>query len=51
MKEYIVCVQEGEDERSRWFFTCEAEDPNHAEEQALDHDKSIRIISVYERIS
>ena len=51
MKEYIVFVQNGDDESSRWFFTCEAEDQNHAEEQALDHDVSIRVISVYERIS
>lgn len=51
MKDYIVYVQENDDENSRWFFTCQAENQNHAEEQALNHDESIRVISVYERVS
>jgi len=35
MNEYIVIVQEGEDELNRWNFHCDAEDASHAEEQAL----------------
>ena len=50
MKEYIVLVQEGDDEFARWFFQCEAEDASHAEEQSLDHDTVIKNIAVYKRI-
>jgi len=50
MNEYIVIVQEGNDEMSRWSFHCDAENANHAEEQALDHDDVISCIAVYERI-
>jgi hypothetical protein len=50
MNEYIVIVQENEDEDGRWHFYCDAEDENHAEEQALDHDPSISCIAVYKRI-
>lgn len=50
LNEYIVIVQEGDDDISRWHFHCLAEDANHAEEQALDHSIDIRNIAVYERI-
>ena len=50
MNEYIVIVQEGDDEMRRWNFHCDAEDANHAEEQALDHAETISCIAVYERI-
>jgi hypothetical protein len=50
MNEYIVIVQEGTDEMARWNFHCDAEDANHAEEQALDHDDCISCVAVYQRI-
>lgn len=50
MNEYIVIVQEGDDEMNRWYFDCFADDASHAEEQALDHNADIRNIAVYERI-
>lgn len=50
MNEYIVIVQEGDDEMNRWHFYCHAEDATHAEEQALDHSADIRNIAVYERV-
>jgi hypothetical protein len=50
LTEYIVIVQENTDEMGRWSFHCDAEDANHAEEQALDHDDVISCIAVYERI-
>lgn len=50
MNEYIVIVQEGNEEESRWSFHCDAEDEHHAQEQALDHDNVISCIAVYERI-
>jgi hypothetical protein len=50
MDEYIVVVQEGDDETQRWNFYCDAEDANHAEEQALDHADTINCIAVYGRI-
>lgn len=50
MNEYIVIVQEGTDEMGRWSFHCDADDANHAEEQALDHADVISCIAVYERI-
>lgn len=50
MNEYIVIVQDGDDELARWNFHCDADDENHAEEQALDHSTDIQCIAVYERI-
>jgi hypothetical protein len=50
MNEYIVIVQEGNKDESRWSFHCDAEDASHAEEQALDYDDVINCIAVYERI-
>jgi len=50
MNEYIVIVQEHDDEMGRWNFHCDAENANHAEEQALAHDSCITTIAVYERI-
>jgi hypothetical protein len=50
MIEYIVIVQEGDNEMNRWNFHCDAENASHAEEQALDHDALINCIAVYERI-
>jgi hypothetical protein len=50
MNEYIVIVQEGNEDESRWSFHCDAENASHAEEQALDHDDVISCIAVYERI-
>lgn len=50
LTEYIVIVQEGNEDESRWSFHCDAEDASHAEEQALDHDDVISCIAVYERI-
>lgn len=50
MTEYIVIVQEGDDEMVRWEFYCEAENASHAEKQALDHSKDIGCIAVYERV-
>ncbi len=50
MNEYIVIVQDGDDELARWNFHCDADDANHAEEQALDHSADIQCIAVYERI-
>ena len=51
MKEYIVIVQEGDDEAARWYFECSAEDISHAQEQALDHSAEIKCVAVYERVS
>jgi hypothetical protein len=51
MNEYIVLVQEGTDEDARWYFNCEADDIDHAEEQALDHDSNISVIAVYARVA
>jgi len=50
MNEYIVIVQEGTDEMGRWSFHCDADDADHAQKQALDHDDVISCIAVYERI-
>lgn len=55
MNDFICIVEEYVcDENSdlgyRWNFHCSAEDANHAEEQALDHDDNIRVIAVFERI-
>ena len=50
MNEYIVIMQDGADELARWSFHCNAEDANHAEEQALDHSADIQCIAVYQRI-
>ena len=50
LNEFIVIVQEGDDEMNRWNFYCHAEDATHAEEQALDHSADIRNIAVYERV-
>ena len=50
LNEFIVIVQEGDDEMNRWHFYCHAEDATHAEEQALDHDDVISCIAVYERV-
>jgi len=50
LREYIVIVQEDNEEESRWSFHCDAEDADHAEEQALDHADVISCIAVYERI-
>jgi len=50
LNEFIVIVQEGDDEKGRWSFHCDAEDATHAEEQALDHSADIRNIAVYERV-
>jgi hypothetical protein len=43
-------MQDGEDEEARWYFTCDAEDAEHAEEQALD-GYGAYVIAVYRRVN
>lgn len=50
MNEYIVIVQDGENEMNRWNFYCDAENASHAEQKALDDSETINCIAVYERI-
>ena len=50
INEYIVIVQEDNEDESRWSFHCDAKNADHAQEQALDQDNVISCISVYERI-
>jgi hypothetical protein len=50
MSEYIVIVQEGNNEMARKEFYCDAESASQAEAQALDLSKDINCIAVYERI-
>jgi hypothetical protein len=49
MDEFICLMQDGEDEDARWYFTCDAEDAEHAEEQALDGYDAY-VIAVYRRV-
>jgi hypothetical protein len=49
MKEFICLMQDGEDELARWHFNCDAEDADHAQEQALD-GYGASVVAVYERI-
>ena len=49
MSEFICLMQDGEDGEARWYFTCEAEDEEHAEEQALDGYDAY-VIAVYRRV-
>ena len=50
LEEYLILVEEDEDETSRWHFACEAESAEHAEEQALGHSDLIRCIAVFKRV-
>ena len=50
MKEFLVLMQEGDDISSRWYASFFADDADHAEEQALDHDPIISVVAVYERL-
>jgi hypothetical protein len=49
MNEFICLMQDGDDEEARWYFTCDAEDAEHAEEQALDGYEAY-VIAVYRRV-
>jgi hypothetical protein len=49
MSEFICLMQDGDDEEARWYFTCDAEDAEHAEEQALDGYEAY-VIAVYRRV-
>jgi hypothetical protein len=55
MNDFICIVEEYDcsettDLCHRWHFHCSADDAGHAEEQALDHDDNIRVVSVFERV-
>lgn len=49
MKEFICLMQDGDDEDARWNFHCDADDADHAQEQALD-GYAAKVVAVYERI-
>ena len=49
MTEFVCLMQDGEDELARWYFTCDASDEEHAEEQALDGYDAY-VIAVYRRV-
>lgn len=48
LEEYMVGVKEGED--SYWYFNCQAEDPDHAKEQAEGHGSDITVMAIYKRV-
>jgi hypothetical protein len=50
MSEYIVIVQESDNEMARREFYCDAESASQAETQALEYSKDINCIAVYERV-
>lgn len=56
MKDYLVMVQEGEEgdgdgEPGFWNFVCQANNVEHAKEQALGHGDRIKVLSVYEKVA
>lgn len=53
LKDYLVMVQEGEAENDPgyWNFHCQAEDPEHAREQAIGHGDAISVLSVYQKVA
>jgi hypothetical protein len=48
LEDYMVGVKEGED--SFWYFNCQANDPDHAKEQAEGHGSSITVMAIYKRV-
>lgn len=53
MNEYICVMQDlgdpKDEEASRWNFHCDANDADHAQEQALD-GYGAKVIAVYQRV-
>lgn len=50
MTEYVVLIQIGDDEENRQYLPILAEDPQHAEEQALDENEDHRVIALFARV-
>lgn len=48
--EYIVLMQHADAEADRSYYTLTANDPDHAEEQALDENPNANAIAVYARV-
>jgi hypothetical protein len=51
MKRYVVYVQENPDDLdARFYFPCDADDADHAEEQALDAYPQGQCITIFEEV-
>ena len=48
MKSYLVSLHEERGDKFTLFFECQADDPDHAEEQALDFYPLAEILNITE---
>jgi len=45
---YLVSLHEEEGDKFRIYFECQADDPDHAEEQAIDAYPNCKVLQVIE---
>jgi hypothetical protein len=50
MKRFIIMMQLSEDNETPLYFPCDADDADHAEEQALDAYPGWHCVTIYQEV-